>query len=73
MNAAPKQVENVAVGSFTPRSVPATFAVYPERNWYIAWPDERRATGGKTPKASHDRKIKLLGCPAICGLCCQNG
>ena len=31
MNGAPKQVENVACGSFTPISVPATFAVYPER------------------------------------------
>lgn len=27
MNAAPKQAENVASGSFTPISVPATFAV----------------------------------------------
>jgi hypothetical protein len=30
MNGAPKQGENVAVGSVTPRSVPATLAVYPE-------------------------------------------
>jgi len=28
---APKQAEKVACGSVTPRSVPASFAVYPER------------------------------------------
>ena len=31
MNGAPKQVLNVAFGSVTPFSVPASFAVYPER------------------------------------------
>ena len=31
MNGAPKQVLKVALGSVTPFSVPATFAVYPER------------------------------------------
>lgn len=35
-NAAPKQALNVASGSFTPCSVPAIFAVYPEMNQYIA-------------------------------------
>ena len=30
MNGSPKQVEKVAVGSVTPFSVPATFAVYPD-------------------------------------------
>jgi hypothetical protein len=30
INGAPKQVENVVVGSVIPASVPATFAVYPE-------------------------------------------
>ena len=31
-NGAPKQAENVALGVVTPRSVPASLAVYPERN-----------------------------------------
>ena len=32
MKGAPKQVENVACGSFpSPTSVPATFAVYPDK------------------------------------------
>jgi hypothetical protein len=30
MKGSPKQAENVARGSVTPISVPATFAVYPE-------------------------------------------
>src|SRR4051812_48396528 len=51
-NGAPKQVLNVAFGSVTPFSVPATFAVYPERKWYMAPWGVSRAIGGKTPKAS---------------------
>ena len=35
MNGAPKQVENVGCGSVTPISVPASFAVNPERNQYM--------------------------------------
>ena len=35
-NGAPKQAENVGCGSVTPISVPASFAVNPERNQYIA-------------------------------------
>ena len=31
-NACPKQAENVGVGSVMPRSVPASFAVNPDRN-----------------------------------------
>ena len=42
-NGAPKQAEKVAEGSVTPRSVPATLAVYPERKWYIAWSAVSRA------------------------------
>ena len=61
IKAAPKHVENVAVGSLTPRSVPATFAVYPDKNWYIACPDDSFAIGGKTPKASQDKKITFSG------------
>ena len=52
MNGAPKQVENAALGSVTPRSVPATLAVYPERTWNIAWAGVKRASGGRMPKAS---------------------
>src|SRR5204863_7542246 len=51
-NGAPKQVLNVAFGSVTPLSVPATLAVYPERKWYNAPSSDRRAMGGMTPKAS---------------------
>ena len=46
---APKQVENVAFGSVTPRSVPATLAVYPDKKWYIACAGDRRAIGGMIP------------------------
>jgi hypothetical protein len=45
----PKQAEKVDSGSVTPRSVPATLAVYPERKWYMAWPGVRMDTGGSTP------------------------
>src|SRR5438128_4866267 len=62
-NGAPKQVENVALGSVTPRSVPATFAVYPDRKWYIACAGERRAMGGMIPYASQVRNRMCEGCP----------
>src|SRR5207245_7842903 len=52
-NGAPKQAEKVAFGSVTPRSVPATLAVYPDRKWYIVCWGESRAIGGITPYASH--------------------
>src|SRR6516225_2943169 len=60
-NGPPKHGEKVADGSFTPTSVPATFAVYPLMKWYIAWAGERELTGGKTPKASQVRKITSVG------------
>ena len=63
-NGAPKQEEKVADGSVTPRSVPATLAVYPDRKWYIACSAVSRAMGGITPKASAVRKMTFLGCPA---------
>ena len=47
MNGAPKQAENVASGSVTPISVPATFAVYPLMKWYIAWPGVSLLTGAR--------------------------
>ena len=65
MNGAPKHVENVGCGSVTPISVPASFAVNPERNQYCAWSLVRRAIGGRIPKASAVRNTTLLGCPAI--------
>ena len=65
MNGAPKQVENVAIGSVIPISVPATLAVYPEMKWYAAWAGESLAIGGSTPNASHVRKTMLSGWPAV--------
>ena len=65
MNGAPKQVLKTADGSApSPRSVPATFAVYPERKWYIACSGVSRESGGRTPKASQVRKTTCDGCPA---------
>ena len=61
MKAAPKQVEKVACGSVTPISVPATFAVYPDRKWYIAWSGVSCAIGGSTPNASAVRKMIVDG------------
>ena len=55
----------MADGSVTPRSVPATLAVYPEMNWYIACSAVSRAMGGSTPYASAVRKMTFLGCPPI--------
>ena len=68
MNAAPKQAENVASGSFTPTSVPATFAVYPLMKWYMACSGVSFDTGGSTPKASAVRKMTSVGCPATHGM-----
>ena len=48
----------------TPISVPASFAVKPERNQYIAWSRVRRAIGGRIPNASAVRKIADDGWPA---------
>src|SRR6476646_4916289 len=59
----PKQGENVACGSVTPISVPATFAVYPLMKWYIAWAGESALTGGSTPNASHVRTMTSVGRP----------
>src|SRR3954469_17460235 len=67
-NGPPKHGENVADGSFTPISVPATFAVYPLMKWYIAWVGESLLTGGSTPKASQVRKMMSVGCPAMQGI-----
>src|SRR5690606_8553496 len=63
MNGAPKQVENVGCGSVTPRSVPATFEVKPERKWYIACAGVSLAIGGSTPKASQVSITTLRGQP----------
>src|SRR5260370_6146911 len=67
-NGPPKHAENVAVGSFTPISVPATFAVYPLMKWYIAWAGVIKLTGGRKPQASPVRKIISVGCPAVQGM-----
>lgn len=48
------------VGSVTPRSVPASLAVKPDRKWYCVWLAVKRETGGNTPKASAVRKITLV-------------
>ena len=63
MNGAPKQVEKVGCGSVTPRSVPATLEVKPERKWYIACAGVSRAIGGSTPKASQVSMTTFRGCP----------
>jgi hypothetical protein len=65
MNGAPKQALNVADGSVTPRSVPATLAVYPEIKWYIACAGVNLAIGGSTPKASAVRNTMFCGCPPL--------
>src|SRR5512143_1528404 len=62
-NGAPKQVLKVAFGSVTPFSVPATFAVYPDRKWYIAPSGVRREIGGRTPNASAVSITMFCGCP----------
>ena len=62
MNGAPKQVEKVGCGSVTPRSVPATLEVKPERKWYIACAGVSRAIGGSTPKASQVSMTTFFGC-----------
>src|SRR5215472_8756235 len=67
-NGPPKQGENVACGSVTPISVPATFAVYPLMKWYIACAGESALTGGSTPNASQARKITSVGWPATHGM-----
>jgi len=65
--ASPKQAEKVGSGSSIPISVPATFAVYPEIKWYIAYSGVNLEIGGKTPKASQVKKIIFLACPPIEG------
>ena len=64
MKGDPKQAEKVACGSVTPRSVPATLAVYPDRKWYFACAWSSRAIGGMTPKASAVRNTMVDGWPA---------
>ena len=61
--AAPKQAEKVGVGLSTPLSVPASFAVKPDKKWYWASSLLNIDTAGKTPKASAVKKITLLAWP----------
>jgi len=49
MKASPKQAEKDGTGSLIPISVPATLAVYPVMNWYMAYSGVNFDTGGKTP------------------------
>ena len=58
--AAPKQAENVGVGSDTPRSVPAIFAVKPDRKGYCVCSGVKIDTGGNHPNASAERQITLV-------------
>jgi len=55
-----------------PTYVPATFAVYPERNWYIACYLVSSDTGGNTPKASQVSKIIFFGWPPIAGILAED-
>ncbi len=57
--AAPKQAENVGVGSVTPRSVPASLAVKPEEV-ILRLAGSQAETGGSTPNASAVRKITFV-------------
>jgi hypothetical protein len=61
----PKQGEKVGVGEVTPRSVPATLAVKPDRKWYMACAGDSRAMGGRTPKASQVSMTTWRGWPAM--------
>ena len=63
MNGAPKQELNVASGSSSPTSVPASFAVNPWTKWYITSSPSRTDTGGRTPKASAVSSTMVTGCP----------
>src|SRR5262249_2671766 len=67
-NGPPKQGENVADGSLTPTSVPATLAVYPLMKWYIACAGDSELTGGSTPNASQVRKTTSVGWPETHGM-----
>src|SRR5690606_6747922 len=64
-NAFPKQAENVGSGCVTPRSVPANFAVKPDKKKYFVCSGVSLETGGITPKASAVRKITFFACPAF--------
>lgn len=75
-NASPKHGEKVLYGSFMPTSVPATFDVYPEIKWYIAYSGDNFEIGGKTPNESQVKNIRLLGWPPTAGnlaffICCK--
>ena len=63
MNGAPKHELNVASGSSSPTSVPASFAVNPWTKWYITSSPSRIETGGRTPKASAVSSTMVAGCP----------
>src|SRR5690348_6397780 len=60
-NGPPKHGLNVACGSVTPISVPATLAVYPMTKWNIACSGVSFETGGNTPNASQVKKITSEG------------
>ena len=63
INGSPKHVENVGTGSFTPNSVPASFAVNPVTKWYIAASWLNLEIGGNTPKESAVKNITTFGIP----------
>ena len=52
MKGPPKQALNVASGSLTPRSVPATLAVQPDRKWYMAWSGVKGGDRGEDAEGS---------------------
>src|SRR6202008_1945441 len=63
-NGAPKQVENSGSTPTRPFSVPATLAVEPDREWYIACAGVSLEVGGITRKAAAVSMMMFLGCPA---------
>ena len=62
MNGDPKHELNVAWGSVTPTSVPASFEVNPITKWYMTSSSVRIEIGGSTPKASAVSRTIVWGC-----------
>jgi len=60
-NASPKQAEKVGCGSVTPRSVPASLAVNPDRKWYLVCSFVRFWYGRKNTKSIGTKKNYFIG------------
>src|SRR5690606_19739707 len=60
-----KQAEKAGSGCVSARSVPANFAVKPDKKKYLVCSGVNLETGGITPKASAVKKITFFACPAF--------